>query len=1191
MDVPAPPAAARPPSRKRTGLLVACGTSAVVLAGAVVAVIVLWGGKGQPDDTANTQPPAQPEPQVAKSQPPLPTPPTAKPQPPQPQLPAPSAADIQSLQADLRSADSAARIRALVKLKAFGPGAAPALDALRDLAQQPDLAVTEHIGIMGALAAIGPDAQPALGLILKALAHRSRSVSSAAERALQKVGVDVAGGKALLKSMMGERGPCDRLRLYKQFGDALLALGPQTKELMDELRAGLRSTNDSVTAACLRVLTPLGRDALPALPDLTALVRRKYRFRSTGDVMRDAITFMGSLGPEAIPVLIEALGRSSLERAAHGALVQIGKPAVPALAQRIESDKEGVGDKAILIVMAIGPDARQAIPALIKAFDDVPRNGNLYHAIGRIGIDADQAKLVATFMVKTDGLRNSNTTYGVAKTCGKVISQLGPKAIAVVGEMRKGLKHPDYSIIVACTKVLKGLGPAAKEAAGDLGELATRESTSPQEVHEAALEALKAMGPAAAEAMPSMIAALSELGLKDLAGDVLVQIGPRAIPALRKALASQHHSGAAARALGRMGKVAKPAVPDLLKAVRQDDWALTEVAARALGLIGDDRPAVVAALRSALMHETAEVAKAAAFGLGDLGAKARPAIPRLKQMVKKHERYSRDAAHAAAAALVKLGQKELGMTFLRRQLNLPDSQGNAEEAAKALAYLGPLAVDAVDDLVRALAVRGTFEQREIIRALRAIGPAAKPAVPALRNLPHDQDFVAEAIAEALAKILPEAPESVDKLVALLKGPDADMRRYAASTIGKRKAEQVAQALPALYKGLTDSDVKVRTECLQALIRIDPEAEKKLPAHAAQIGPLIGVVASRCDDKGYVKWTQFAGGLGASAFSAIRDLHESMLARKSGEPAAAFADALLAMGTDSIAPLTAARRVNTNRNLKTRTLCAVWAYRGKAGVPFLRAILKHSHGDVYRAVEMMVRLGSDAAPAIPELLPLLDKESGLTAERAAEVLGNIGSDDDRVIAALSKALGASDGGLRAHAALALGKIGSRDKIKPILPKLRKLLYSEEAIEVCYAAGALLALKEKDNSCIKLLRQHLTGRASAYAAEACAVAGQAAAPLVPELLAALKKVPREYSQFEESLILALSKAGAPQETFIPLLVERLRRTWGRRVRLQIIRLLKPHVATSREVRNALGMAARGDDAAARKAAAEALKAGRK
>lgn len=56
---------------------------------------------------------------------------------------------------------------------------------------------------------------------------------------------------------------------------------------------------------------------------------------------------------------------------------------------------------------------------------------------------------------------------------------------------------------------------------------------------------------------------------------------------------------------------------------------------------------------------------------------------------------------------------------------------------RTLQHIGPDAAVAVPDLVAALDEHGTEVQRDAVQALRAIGPAAAEALPALRQLERE----------------------------------------------------------------------------------------------------------------------------------------------------------------------------------------------------------------------------------------------------------------------------------------------------------------------------------------------------------------------------------------------------------------------------------------------------------------------
>jgi HEAT repeat protein len=86
------------------------------------------------------------------------------------------------------------------------------------------------------------------------------------------------------------------------------------------------------------------------------------------------------------------------------------------------------------------------------------------------------------------------------------------------------------------------------------------------------------------------------------AGEALAQIGPPAVPALRKGLQSSDRfvRRYSAEALGGLRDGAAPALPDLVALLGNDPWPdVREDCAWALSVIGPGRPEVVAALEKA----------------------------------------------------------------------------------------------------------------------------------------------------------------------------------------------------------------------------------------------------------------------------------------------------------------------------------------------------------------------------------------------------------------------------------------------------------------------------------------------------------------------------------------------------------------------------------------------------------------
>lgn len=78
--------------------------------------------------------------------------------------------------------------------------------------------------------------------------------------------------------------------------------------------------------------------------------------------------------------------------------------------------------------------------------------------------------------------------------------------------------------------------------------------------------------------------------------------------------------------LGKMGEKASAAVPDLLKALENENWALRVNAAEALGRICADADRVVPALVKALKDEYSNVRIYAGIALASFGERAIPEI-------------------------------------------------------------------------------------------------------------------------------------------------------------------------------------------------------------------------------------------------------------------------------------------------------------------------------------------------------------------------------------------------------------------------------------------------------------------------------------------------------------------------------------------------------------------------------------
>jgi HEAT repeat protein len=181
---------------------------------------------------------------------------------------------------------------------------------------------------------------------------------------------------------------------------------------------------------------------------------------------------------------------------------------------------------------------------------------------------------------------------------------------------------------------------------------------------------------------------------------------PELVRQLRHPTASSRTK--AARSLGRLGWLAREALPALAAATADPDKHVREAAAVAVGQMGPD---AVPQLTQLLRHEDKYVRRQAVWALGKLGPLAAPALP----------------------ALV---------------VALTDSDPRtASGAAQALGSMGPDAAEAVPALTEAMRGTNIVLCRLAAKALSQIGRPALPQL--LAHLRHRDPFVRGEAALAL----------------------------------------------------------------------------------------------------------------------------------------------------------------------------------------------------------------------------------------------------------------------------------------------------------------------------------------------------------------------------------------------------------------------------------------------------------
>jgi NADH dehydrogenase len=117
-------------------------------------------------------------------------------------------------------------------------------------------------------------------------------------------------------------------------------------------------------------------------------------------------------------------------------------------------------------------------------------------------------------------------------------------------------------------------------------------------------------------------------------------------------LLAREEEPAQQEAVGALSRLGQAAVPELIKALKDDDWQVRNQAAVVLGAIGPESKAAVPALIDVLREEDKYFRSHGAAALGKIGREARVAVPALIKALKDHDE---DVRREAAGALGRIG--------------------------------------------------------------------------------------------------------------------------------------------------------------------------------------------------------------------------------------------------------------------------------------------------------------------------------------------------------------------------------------------------------------------------------------------------------------------------------------------------------------------------------------------------------
>jgi HEAT repeat protein len=486
--------------------------------------------------------------------------------------------------------------------------------------------------------------------------------------------------------------------------------------------------------------------------------------------------------------------------------------AVPALVRALDDKDAFVRSISASALGKIGPGAAEAVPAMVRAL----RRSSYFHR-GMIGPSiADVGPAAVPALIDATKDRDDGVRYEAVRGLGRIgigkdevvrrLSELqsdGDMSVrveAAFGLWRIARSRSAISVLARClggpnefarmgaADHLGEIGPEASEAVSALIRALEDPSAA---VRNRSAAALGKIGPAARDAVPVLVRSVVRTKpspvSRSFVTKAIVKIGGPAVPELIRLLRDQDESARsfAAESLGMIGPAARKAVPALVPMIGDPRMVMRLVAAAAMWRIDRDERGIPILLEVLRVGDANDQLFAMTI-LAEVGPAGKDAVPSLIDILTQGDRSRRPQAAAetlgrigaeaeaavpaleaalkdpdgeirtsAGLALWRIARLELALKALTGELRSPD-QNDRFRAAMALGEIGPAAKSAVPALIDVLK-NNPSSQAMIARALGQLGPDAKAAVPALIDIfENDSEFEKEDVAKALIAIDPKA---------------------------------------------------------------------------------------------------------------------------------------------------------------------------------------------------------------------------------------------------------------------------------------------------------------------------------------------------------------------------------------------------------------------------------------------------
>jgi HEAT repeat protein len=693
--------------------------------------------------------------------------------------------------------------------------------------------------------------------------------------------------------------------------------------------------------------------------------------------------------------------------ASHASAAEASLP-LDKLVSQLETGDVPTKRDASYHLMRLGPKAKDALPALIKALDDPDKQvwANSLSAIAAIGPDAKEA--IPALIEDLDSKRGRGQRYfdrnQTLFRSAYALTRIGPAAIP---PLIQALGADDSALRAGAAKALGGMGPGAKEA---IPALMSNLKHGDNDVQREVIDALALIGP---DAKPPVVAALSAREARERSGAATTLAGmgrsaQDAAPAMLEQLGKETEAAVRVSlltALPKIGADPKTLVPQLIEALKDPNDSIRHAAINGLLSFPAARKQIVESLTALLRDPNKDMSQRAAYVVGRFGVTAATAVPVLLDIIAKQS----PPDPVFVDALVQIGDPAVPQILAAAE-KLPLDQLTMEHwMVKCLQSMGAFAVNSVRN---GLGHKSASVRLLSARALTALGRDAQDAATSLLEKLEDPEMEVRAAAlGALVAVNAPSKLILPRIEKSLNDPSPAVRLAAAKLVPKL-GDEGKHLNDAVIAKLSDSDPGVRRGILDALG----------PEHATAIPTLLPLL-----DKGDLRAPvlQALGRMGANARPAVPKVIE-LLPKLPKDAQVIALESIAHIGAaagearQAIDPL----RTDADAQVRARAISAAAAIEGnpQARATLLAAALDDSDASVRKsAAEAIVPLGDKLGDAGPRLFAMLksdrDRELALVTLRQVRV---------RDLSLLRDALTLPQSEVKIYACEAIGRMGKEGK---------------------------------------------------------------------------------------------------------------------------------------------------------------------